>query len=135
MQGKGYLDINTTILEDVAKLNRVSDWVTAAEKSLHENYLERLERYLSKKVEDGIATGKFPSGWRRPNEMDKETWCAAVEETMNIYTRVTHVIEAVDYLNKSGTGLKIEALDKLPPGIKITRNDGDHTSSALNLAT
>ncbi len=122
-QGKGYLDIDVTKLEDVRKLSRVTDWVGSAEKSLHQNYVERLERYLNQKVEDGIKEGKFPAGWRRPENMDKETWCSAVEQSMNAYTRMTRVMEAVDYLNKSGTGFKSDALDKLPPGVKIVRDD------------
>lgn len=122
-QGKGFLDIDVTKLEDVRKISRVTDWVSAAEKSLHSNYVDRLEKYLNKKVEDGIKEGKFPAGWRRPEGMDKETWCSAVEQTMNAYTRMTRVMEAVDYLKKSGTGFKSDALENLPPGIKITRDE------------
>ncbi len=121
-QGKGYLDIDLTRLEDVRKLYRVIDWVSSAEKSLHANYVERLERYLALTVEEGIKTGKFPPGWRRSENLDKETWCSAVEQSMNAYTRMTRVIEAIDYLNKSGTGFNCNALDKLPPGVKISRD-------------
>ncbi len=121
-QDKGYLDIDATKLNDVRKLTRVIDWASAAEKSLHSNYIERLERYLNQKIEEGIKDGKFPAGWRRPEDMDKETWCSAVEQSMNAYTRMTRVMEAIDYLNKSGTGFKSNALDKLPAGIKIVRD-------------
>ncbi len=121
-QGKGYLDIDPSRLEDVKKLSRVTDWVSSAEKALHANYVERLERYLSRKVEEGIKEGKFPQGWRRPEGMDKETWCSAVEQSMHAYTRVTRIVEAIDHLNKSGTGFKSDGLDKLPPGVTITRD-------------
>ncbi|MBX9685886.1 MAG: HEAT repeat domain-containing protein, partial [Candidatus Obscuribacterales bacterium] len=123
-QGKAYLDVDPTKLEDIRKLSRAGDWTAAAEKSLHTNYIERLEKYLNKKVEDGIKDGKYPEGWRRPDGMDKETWCSAVEQAMNQYNRMTRVIEAIDYLKKSGTNFQSAALDKenLPPGIEIKRD-------------
>lgn len=122
-QGKAFLDVDPTKLEDVRKFTRVTDWVSAAEKQLHNNYIDRLDRYLTQKVEDGIKDGTYPAGWRRPEGMDKETWCSAVEQAMNQYTRITRVMEAVDFLNKSGTGFKSDALDKLPPGVTITRDN------------
>ncbi|MFY0080498.1 hypothetical protein ABTQ07_22930, partial [Acinetobacter baumannii] len=43
---------------------------------------------------------------------------------MNAYTRATRVIEAINYLNNSGTKFKSDALDKgnLPPEVNITRD-------------
>lgn len=121
-QGKTYLDVDPTKLSDVSKLSKVTNWMGAADKLLHDDYVNRLEKYLTSKVEEGIKSGNFPEGWRRPEGMDKETWCSSVEQAMNAYTRTTRVIEALNYLEKSGTGFKSDALKDLPPGVKVERD-------------
>ncbi|MBY0549762.1 MAG: hypothetical protein K2W95_20985 [Candidatus Obscuribacterales bacterium] len=129
-QGKGELNIDPNKLEDLDKLRRVNDWLESASNLLENERFNRLEKYLSQKVEDGITGGKYPEGWRRPKDMDVKTWCVAVDKAIVNYEHATKMIEMIDHLQKSGKGFKSDALkeSELPPGLTIERDkDGKIT--------
>lgn len=123
-QGKSFLDINPNKLEDIDKLRRVNDWLEVTGNRLEKARVEKLGEYLSKKVEEGIAAGRYPEGWRRPKDMDVQTWTVAVDKAMAIYDRATSMIEMIDHMQKSQSGFRSNALDagQLPPGLEIRRD-------------
>ncbi len=128
LTGKGYFDIDLDNLKDVHKLAKIIDWLDRSGKLLHKGYIERLEKHLAEELEKGIKDGRYSPGWRRSGSMDKETWCSAVERTMGVYDRAARIIESINHLKRANVGFQSDALEHLPPQVKIKRNsDGGIT--------
>ncbi len=131
VQGKADLQIKLPdsgskadmVSEQIAKLRKVSDWLKSADATIHNKRTDMMEEFLANKLEKGIQQGRYPESWRRPAGMDKETWCAAFENTEGVYARAINIAEALNHLKRSNKGFATDAFENLPPGMTISHKE------------
>lgn len=121
---KAFLNINPEKVDDVDKLRKVNDWLEQSANKLEKSRYEKLSEFLGKKVEEGIASGKYPESFRRPKDMDVQTWTVAVDKAMSTYERARNMIEMIDHMQSSKNKFKSDALlpSELPPGLELSRD-------------
>jgi hypothetical protein len=118
----GELPIDTHNLGDVNKLEKVFDWLKDGQKLRGEVLIDRTEKSVFDIVEAGIKDGRYPVGWRRGENTDKEAWSSAVIQAIEYYNRIGTVFRSIDHLNHANAGFLSDGLKKLPAGICIETN-------------